>query len=142
MKFKKMNFHTFDMKMENNNMELNKMFFNTGWKSIYNTNFLGNKIIKQKNKEENEVRKINVLFRTGTGVNVNVIIDADKTMSDLISLFLKKVGKPEFFGKEEDVYFIYNGAKFDHRNEKPLSRAFSSLQPTIFVNETRNLIGA
>ena len=140
MKFKKMNFHT--LKMENNNMELNKMFFNTGWMSIYNTNFLGNEIIKQKNKEENEVRKINVLFRTGTGVNVNVIIDADKTMSDLISLFLKKVGKPELFGKEEDVYFIYNGAKFDHRNEKPLSRAFSSLQPTIFVNETRNLIGA
>ena len=140
MKFKKMNFHT--LKMENNNMELNKMFFNTGWMSIYNTNFLGNEIIKQKNKEENEVRKINVLFRTGKGVNVNVIIDADKTMSDLISLFLKKVGKPELFGKEEDVYFIYNGAKFDHRNEKPLSRAFSSLQPTIFVNETRNLIGA
>ena len=140
MKFKKMNFHT--LKMENNNMELNKMFFNTGWMSIYNTNFLGNEIIKQKNKEENEVRKINVLFRTGTGVNVNVIIDADKTMSDLISLFLKKVGKPELFGKEEDVYFIYNGAKFEHRNEKPLSRAFSSLQPTIFVNETKELIGA
>ena len=140
MKFKKMNFHT--LKMENNNMELNKMFFNTGWMSIYNTNFLGNEIIKQKNKEENEVRKINVLFRTGRGVNVNVIIDADKTMSDLISLFLKKVGKPELFGKEEDVYFIYNGAKFDHRNEKPLSRAFSSLQPTIFVNETKELIGA
>ena len=140
MKFKKMNFHT--LKMENNNMELNKMFFNTGWMSIYNTNFLGNEIIKQKNKEENEVRKINVLFRTGKGVNVNVIIDADKTMSDLISLFLKKVGKPELFGKEEDVYFIYNGAKFDHRNEKPLSRAFSSLQPTIFVNETKELIGA
>ena len=118
------------------------MFFNTGWKNIYNTNFLGNKIIKQKNKEENEVRKINVLFRTGRGVNVNVIIDADKTMSDLISLFLKKVGKPELFGKEEDVYFIYNGAKFEHRNEKPLSRAFSSLQPTIFVNETKELIGA
>ena len=135
-----MNFHT--LKMENNNMELNKMFFNTGWMSIYNTNFLGNEIIKQKNKEENEVRKINVLFRTGKGVNVNVIIDADKTMSDLISLFLKKVGKPELFGKEEDVYFIYNGAKFDHRNEKPLSRAFSSLQPTIFVNETKELIGA
>ena len=140
MKFKKMNFHT--LKMENNNMELNKMFFNTGWMSIYNTNFLGNEIIKQKNKEENEVRKINVLFRTGKGVNVNVIIDADETMSDLISLFLKKVGKPELFGKEEDVYFIYNGAKFDHRNEKPLSRAFSSLQPTIFVNETKELIGA
>ena len=137
-----MNFHTFDMKMENNNMELNRMFFNTGWKSIYNTNFLGGKIIEQKNKEENEVRKINVLFRTGKGVNVNVIIDADKTMSDLISLFLKKVGKPELFGKEQDVYFIYNGAKFKHINEEPLSRAFLGLQPTIFVNETKELIGA
>ena len=137
-----MDFHTFDMKMGNDNMELNQMFFNTDWKSVYNKNYLGNTNIKQKNKVENEVRKINVLFRTGKGVNVNVIIDADKTMSDLISLFLKKVGKPELFGKEEDVYFIYNGAKFEHRNEKPLSRAFSSLQPTIFVNETKELIGA
>ena len=137
-----MDFRTFDMKMGNNNMELNKMFFNTDWKSIYNTNYLGNKFIKKNSKDENEVRKINVLFRTGRGTNINVIIDADKTMSDLIALFLKKVGKPELFGKEEDVYFIYNGAKFAHRNEKPLSRAFSSLHPTVFVNETKELIGA
>ena len=137
-----MDFHTFDMKMGNDNMELNQMFFNTDWKSVYNKNYLGNTNIKQKNKVENEVRKINVLFRTGNGVNVNVIIDADKTMSDLISLFLKKVGKPELFGKEQDVYFIYNGAKFKHINEEPLSRAFLGLQPTIFVNETKELIGA
>ena len=137
-----MDFHTFDIKMGNDNMELNQMFFNTDWKSVYNKNYLGNTNIKQKNKVENEVRKINVLFRTGKGVNVNVIIDADKTMSDLIFLFLKKVGKPELFGQERDVYFIYNGAKCEHRNKKPLSLAFSSFQPTIIVNETKQLIGA
>ena len=59
-----MNFHTFDMKMENNNMELNKMFFNTGWKSIYNTNFLGNTMkfdTEQEGEEETKFELCKIL---------------------------------------------------------------------------------
>ena len=129
------NFTKFQMPMMNN--------IDENWTHIYNTNFLRNNFMQnEKNDEKEEVRKINMLFRTGKGSNVNIIIDIEKTISELIQTFLQRIKMPELFGKEKSLYFIYNATKINHNDTKKIKDVFHYSQPIIYVNDTSDLIGA
>ena len=129
------NFTKFQMPMMNN--------IDENWTHIYNTNFLRNNFMQnEKNDKKEEVMKINILFRTGKGSNVNIIIDIEKTISELIQTFLQRIKMPELFGKEKSLYFIYNATKINHNDTKKIKDVFHYSQPVVYVNDTRDLIGA
>jgi hypothetical protein len=129
------NFTKFQMPMMNN--------IDENWTHIYNTNFLRNNFMQnEKNDKKEEVMKINILFRTGKGSNVNIIIDIEKTISELIQTFLQRIKMPELFGKEKSLYFIYNATRINHNDTKKIKDVFHYSQPVVYVNDTRDLIGA
>ena len=129
------NFTKFQMPMMNN--------IDENWTHIYNTNFLRNNFMQnEKNDKKEEVMKINILFRTGNGSNINIIIDIEKTINELIQTFLQRIKRPELFGKEKSLYFIYNASRINHNDTKKIKDVFHYSQPIIYVNDTSNLIGA
>ncbi len=129
------NFTKFQMPWMNNQDE--------SWTKIYRTNFIGNNFMpNEKNDKKEEVMKINILFRTGKGSNINIIIDIEKTISELIQTFLQRIKRPELFGKEKSLYFIYNATRINHNDTKKIKDVFHYSQPIIYVNDTSDLIGA
>ena len=111
------------------------MFGNQNWMSVYTTNLEHNLLAK-------ENQKMNVVFKTIRGATYNIIIDFDKTISELIQIFFKRLGKEELFYKN-DYLFIYNGRKLEYNDKTKVADYFRCLsQPTINANEVSNLIGA
>ena len=108
-------------------------FPESDWRFIYRTN-------SQFENKPNEA-KMNVLFRTNVGRNINLIIEQEKTIQELILAFFKKINNLDL--NEDDVYFIYNAHKINYNDETKLRDYFRmASQPIIYVNDTRNLIGA
>ena len=108
-------------------------FPESDWRFIYRTN-------SQFDNKPNEA-KMNVLFRTNGGRNINLIIEQEKTIQELILAFFKKINNLDL--NEDDVYFIYNAHKINYNDETKLRDYFRmASQPIIYVNDTRNLIGA
>ena len=108
-------------------------FPESNWMLVYRTN-------SQYDNKPNEA-KMNVLFRTNVGRNINLIIEQEKTIHELILAFFKKINNLDL--NEDDVYFIYNAHKINYNDETKLRDYFRmASQPIIYVNDTRNLIGA
>ena len=108
-------------------------FPESNWMLVYRTN-------SQFVNKPNEA-KMNVLFRTNVGRNINLIIEQEKTIHELILAFFKKINNLDL--NEDDVYFIYNAHKINYNDETKLRDYFRmGSQPIIYVNDTRNLIGA
>ena len=108
-------------------------FPESNWMLVYRTN-------SQFDNKPNEA-KMNVLFRTNVGRNINLIIEQEKTIHELILAFFKKINNLDL--NEDDVYFIYNAHKINYNDETKLRDYFRmASQPIIYVNDTRNLIGA
>ena len=108
-------------------------FPESDWRFIYRTN-------SKLDNKPNEA-KMNVLFRTNVGRNINLIIEQEKTIHELILAFFKKINNLDL--NEDDVYFIYNAHKINYNDETKLRDYFRmASQPIIYVNDTRNLIGA
>ena len=108
-------------------------FPESNWMLVYRTN-------SQFDNKPNET-KMNVLFRTNVGRNINLIIEQEKTIQELILAFFKKINNLDL--NEDDVYFIYNAHKINYNDETKLRDYFRmASQPIIYVNDTRNLIGA
>ena len=108
-------------------------FPESNWMLVYRTN-------SKLDNKPNEA-KMNVLFRTNVGRNINLIIEQEKTIQELILAFFKKINNLDL--NEDDVYFIYNAHKINYNDETKLRDYFRmASQPIIYVNDTRNLIGA
>ena len=70
-----------------------------------------------------------------------ILIEQEKTIQELILAFFKKINNLDL--NEDDVYFIYNAHKINYNDETKLRDYFRmASQPIIYVNDTRNLIGA
>ena len=125
--------------MQNPFLNLDKY---SDWKSIYSSN--SNITVLPEEKKEKSITKINVCFRTNTGININIIIDNDKTVEYLIQIFFKRVDKMDLFhNNNNSIYFIYNANKIDYNEKKTVGAFFRyCLQPIIIANDVRSLIGA
>ena len=87
--------------------------------------------------------KKSVVFKTTQGVNTTVTIDYGKTVSELIQLYLKRMGKGELFNNRDGICFVFNANKipFDCQTKVEDFFGFNSF-PNIIVNDVNNLIGA
>ena len=117
-----------------------------GWMEIYNLinpnqqqNMIQNNFIQN----NNALPKINIVFRTTKAVRTNITIDYGKTVSELIQLYFKRVGKPELFNRPLDICFIFNANKMNFNDQTPVQNYFLGVyNPFITVNDTKDLIGA
>ena len=124
----------------NLNMPMVGMNIGGNWMNIYNTAIPN----QQPNMNPGGiVQKINVVFRTTKAIRTNITIDHGKTVSELIQIYFKRMGKPELFQKPLDICFIFNADKMDFNDQTPVERFFYGVyNPFITVNDTKDLIGA
>ena len=116
---------------------------NMNWMNMYNTAIPNQNINPIPNQGMFNSGKINVIFRTTKAVRTNITIDTDKTVSDLIQLYFKRIGKPELFQRPMDICFIFNANKINFNEQKPVEQFFFGVyNPFITVNDTKDLIGA
>ena len=87
--------------------------------------------------------KINIVFKTTANVRTNVVADYGKTVSDIILLYLKRVGREELFKKDSGICFLNNAKKIDIYDKTKVEIYFKNTSsPLIIVNDVQNLIGA
>ena len=111
---------------------------NYGWINLYSPN---NQYFSNSNNIINP-QKINVVFRTINSVITNILIDNDKTLSELILIYFKRINSKELFDKPSDIIFIHNAKKIDYNDKISVKEYFKIPNPNIIVQDVRGLIGA
>ena len=132
--------------MMGNPMNMNMQGMNIGgnedWLSGYKMAMNEN----QANEEDNSAslgNNINCIFKTTQGVVTNVFINPQKTMGELIQVYLKRMGKPELINKKDGVCFLYNANKIKFDDKRIIDDFFrGNTSPIIMVNDIHSLIGA
>ena len=115
-----------------------------GWQGIYNSNNMNNmnNMNQMNNMQQYDVDKINVVFKLTNGSIKIVTISFDKTVGELICIFLKKMGSEELIGNTKDICFLNNATKIKYDDQRKVRDVFNAINPTIIVNDVHNLIGA
>ena len=115
-----------------------------GWQGIYNSNNMNNmnNMNQMNNMQQYDVDKINVVFKLTNGSIKIVTISLDKTVGELICIFLKKMGSEELIGNTKDICFLNNATKIKYDDQRKVRDVFNTINPTIIVNDVHNLIGA
>ena len=115
-----------------------------GWQGIYNSNNMNNmnNMNQMNNMQQYDVDKINVVFKLTNGSIKIVTISLDKTVGELICIFLKKMGSEELIGNTKDICFLNNATKIKYNDKRKVRDVFKFTNPTIMVNDVKNLIGA
>ena len=54
--------------------------------------------------------------------------------------FFEEVGKPELFGKDDKINFLYNGDKIKYKGNEIIDSIFTDDNPRIVVIDTNNLL--
>ena len=130
------------MMMNGNNMNGMNMGGNEDWMKGYNL-AMSEENTNTSNNNQSSGNKINVIFKTTQSVLTNILIDYGKTMSELIKLYLRRMGKPELFGRNDGVCFLFNATKISFDCQTKVEDFFQfTFHPTIIVNDVNNLIGA
>lgn len=124
-------------------MGMNPMFFAPnvmgGWTGIYNNNNMANNI-KSNMPQSNNI--INAIFKTTNGKVINIQVGSEKTVGELICIFLKRMGSEHLIGNEKDICFLNNATKLKYDDKRKVLEVFKMTSPTIMVNDVQNLIGA
>ena len=129
------NFNNFAF--QNPNQMMNQSLMVGNWFNMYTSN--------QPNFENQNINngKITVFFKTGRGLITTIFIDYGKTVSYLIQVYFKRVGKPELFLKPLEIGFIYNARVIDFNDSRLVEDFFKGINyATITVNDIGDLIGA
>ena len=127
------------------NMNMNMCNFQTGPNCAPNNNFMNMVYLQTKElqpQQAGNISKNNITFKTTAGVKTNMTIDNNKTIKDMILIYLKVVNHTELFGNS-NVYYLYNARKIDINDDQTkIGNYFFGYNPTIMVNDVKNLIGA
>ena len=87
--------------------------------------------------------KMNLIFTTTVGATRNLKFNYGTTVSQAIRRYLENVGKPELFGQNDKINFLYNANKINFNDNTPIENKFANIiNPKIVVNDTQGLIGA
>ena len=109
-----------------------------GWEGVYNINNMN----QVNNMPPVSIDQINVVFKLTNGSRKNVTISLNKTVGELICIFLKKMGSEDLIGNTKDICFLNNATKLNYNDKRKVKDVFINSIPTIIVNDVHNLIGA
>ena len=79
-------------------------------------------------------------FVTTSNIKLNLIFDIYSTNEELLKAFFEEVGKPELFGKDDKINFLYNGDKIKYKGNEIIDSIFTDDNPRIVVIDTNNLL--
>ena len=79
-------------------------------------------------------------FVTTSNIKLNLIFDIYSTNKELLKAFFEEVGKPELFGKDDKINFLYNGDKIKYKGKEIIDSIFTDDNPRIVVIDTNNLL--
>ena len=130
----------------NNNFQNSNMIINNNNNFIPNINMNNNfpnsnMMMGSFNQENKKKPRVNALFKTSTGVNVNVSVEYGTTMKQLLSKYLEIRGRPDLINNHDKIVFIYNANKIQFTDITPVEKYFNLQEhPTIVVNDVQNLL--
>ena len=134
-----------NMNQMNMNMNMNMFNCQTGPNCDPNNNFMNMVYLQTKELQPQQPGKISkntITFKTTGGVKTSMTLDNNKTIKEMILIYLKVVNHTELFGNSE-VYYLYNARKINiNDNQTKIGDFFIGFNPTIMVNDVRNFIGA
>ena len=101
----------------------------------------------EQKKENEEEKRINIIFRTTLGLTTNISFNENGSIGDLIKLYLKRVDRPDLISSlmngDKRIAFLWNGNLLDINDTKKAKDFFKGVNNTrIVVNDINNLIGA
>ena len=86
--------------------------------------------------------KYNCVFKIDNWTNVTLLINAGKTVEDLILTFFKTIDREDLL-QEKIFLFLYNAKELDYHSKMNVKKLFEeNLNPTIIALEVDDLIGA
>ena len=115
------------------------------WQGIYNTvdpNQIQNYQQMQNMGFQAFPRKVNVIFTTTKGIQINTMIDYGKTVSDLIKLYFIRINRQDLMYQTQDICLISNAKKMNINDQTPVEKFFGSSFARVTVNDIKGLIGA
>ncbi len=129
-----------NMMMPNMNCENN--YLNMVYQSGMNNNQMNPQFFGQQ-QFSNQPDKVNIIFKTTQVVITQVTVDFNKSLSDTILLYLKRMNKENLFHPNSGILFLYNAAILNIYDQTKVGVLFNGItNPTIMVNDVKNLIGA
>ena len=70
-----------------------------------------------------EIKIINFVFIKPEGEKINISIEYDKTVEELLKLYIERIGEDYKIVENEEIYFFYNGLKIK-KHDKTKVRNF------------------
>ena len=136
------NMMPFGMNMNNNFNQFN-LGENQNLLNIYNIGNNQQQNINQGNSCPLFDEYINIVFKTTGGLITNLNVKRGTPVFEALSLYLKRVGKPELFNPNSGIFFLYNARKINIYDNTKIENFINLVMgPTIMVNDVKNLIGA
>ena len=111
------NFQLQQPNINNFNNSFNNFPFNEQMKmnncNLFNNNNFYNKFNTKENNNL-QFKKMNIIFKSTRGNIKNIICDDGTTVNEVLEIFLKSIGKPEFINKESVNYICNTGTINGH----------------------------
>ena len=128
--------------LDNINIGINNCFNQINNFSEYNANLVFNELENPFYYETNKPGPLaTVFFKDNFGKATSLILNPNKTVAEMLYIYLKKIGKSEMFGKVENIEFIYNSEKLNFSDSTPLYKFLGYTIALIKVSWKKNLVG-
>jgi len=79
-------------------------------------------------------------FETSHGITLNITFDVYSTIEELLQSFFNEINKPELFGKDDQISFIYNGKQLEYKQKEIIEGNFKEYNPHVMVIDNFYLI--
>ena len=113
--------------------------------NLIQTGFVGYNFYEQFENlipKQPDYSKYNCVFKIDNWTNVTLLINAGKTVEDLILTFFKTINREDLL-QEKIFLFLYNANELDYHSKIKVEKLFEkNLNPTIIALEVDDLIGA
>ena len=120
-----------------NNFQMPIMMMNNINGNFMNMNLNENNL----NINNSEIQKMKVIFTTTKGIITPIPIDCEKTVDQLLKIYLTRVDKLDLYHKPQDVCFLYNAVKIGYGDQTKLKDFFKyQSNPKITVNFIKDLV--
>jgi hypothetical protein len=103
---------------------------------------MNNLMLMNNNIQKNLDTKINVNFKTSSGLRWLMAFDTGITISEMLKKFFERIEKPQLF-KSKDIAILYNATKLNWDDNTKIEEKFPSSYgiPTLIINDLQNIWG-